>query len=177
MENDTNGGHWGHLPHNQEELLERIHQEWIKLMHVIQNLDADEMTTPAKGGWSVKDHLAHITAWERYLCEHHLNQEPAHEVLGMTADTYRNADENRINDFIFQQQKDLPQAQILSELHHTHETMLSDLKQLPFSELMKPRHKADQDNRPLLWWVIANTSDHYKEHRLSIERFCGDSQK
>jgi hypothetical protein len=168
---ETNANHENSdYPQDQEEFLHQIHQEWNRLMHIIQEFGEDEMTTPLNGGWSVKDHLAHISTWERYLCKHHLGQLPAHEVLGMEIETYQNADEDRINDFIFKRQKDFDLIQILSELFHTHQSMLSDLEQLSFSELMKPRYKEDPDARPLLWWVIANTSDHYEEHRLSIER-------
>jgi hypothetical protein len=161
-------------PSNKEELLNRIHMEWTQLMQTIQHINEDEMTIGIHGGWSIKDHLAHITAWEQYLCEHHIRKIPPHEVFGMVSETYQNADVDDINDFLFRKNRELTVNQIRTELHRVHEMVLSELEQLPFSELMKPRYDDDRERKPLLWWVIANTSDHYNEHRVSIQRLVRD---
>jgi hypothetical protein len=171
MESKTNNGSSQNTsPNNKNELLDRIHKEWTQLMQIIQPLTEDEMSAEMNGGWSIKDHLAHITAWEHYLYEHHLQKSPPHEVFGMDSETYQNADEDDINGFLFRKNRELPVNQIRTDLNHMHKMVLSELERLPFSALMKPRYDDDQERRPLLWWVIANTSDHYNEHRVSIQK-------
>jgi hypothetical protein len=41
---------------------------------------------------------------------------------------------------------------------------------MSFDDLMAPRHADDPEKRPLLLWVIGDTSDHFAEHRAVIER-------
>jgi hypothetical protein len=162
-------------PSNKDELCNRIEYEWSKLMDVIQPLDEMEMTMRPAGGWSIKDNLAHISVWEHYMCEHHIGKAPPHEALGMDAESYAKADEDGINDFLFLKIKDLTLSQVQSELHRTHKAMLSVLEQLSYKELMKSRDRNNPKEGPLLKWVVGNTYEHYKEHRLSIEKFIKES--
>jgi hypothetical protein len=39
---------------------------------------------------------------------------------------------------------------------------------MSFEDLMKPRRADDPEKRPLLLWVIGDTSDHFAEHRETI---------
>lgn len=41
-------------------LLERLRAARAELLSAIDGLDEQQMAEPALGGWSVKDHLAHI---------------------------------------------------------------------------------------------------------------------
>ena len=170
MENDFVNEDTEAYPSNMDELHNRIEKEWTELMDVIKHLDEDEATMRYANGWSIKDNLAHISAWEQYLCDHHLGNVPPYEALGMDAESFAKADEDGVNDSLFQKNKDLPLSQVQIELHHTHQTMLSVLEQLSFATLMKPRDENDPEAGSLLRWVIGNTYEHYKEHRLSIER-------
>src|SRR5258706_14768338 len=50
---------------NKTEFLERVRAARQELNEAISGLSADELTQEgAVGGWSVKDVLAHITAWQ-----------------------------------------------------------------------------------------------------------------
>jgi hypothetical protein len=177
MENRTNDNHLENMPPiNKEELLNRIHKEWTQLLQVILPLDEDQMTTAVDGGWTIKDNLAHIIAWEQYLIHHHIRKSPPHDIFGMDSETYKKSDEDDINAFLFQKNKDLTLNQVRTDLRSTHEALLSELERLPFSTLIKPRYDDDQEGRPLLWWIIANTYDHYIEHRTAIERLIQDQK-
>jgi len=52
-------------PANRDELLQRIREEREALERAVARVPAEKMTEPLlEGGWSVKDVLAHIAAWE-----------------------------------------------------------------------------------------------------------------
>lgn len=177
MENDVLNNGWSHLPQDKPELIHRIQDEWTKLLCVIEPLNESEMTTCELGGWSIKDNLAHITAWEQFLRLHYLKKLPPHEVMGMDLDTFEKADEDGINALLFQHNKDRSITDIVSDFHHSHEQLVSYLKQHPFTDLMKPRFADDPEERPWILWVIGNTYEHYEEHRISIQRLITQIQR
>jgi hypothetical protein len=41
---------------------------------------------------------------------------------------------------------------------------------MSFQDLLMPRHADDPEKRPLVMWVIGDTSDHFAEHRATIEK-------
>ena len=40
----------------------------------------------------------------------------------------------------------------------------------PFEDLLKPRHADDPQKRPVLLSVLGNTTEHFAEHRATIEK-------
>ena len=48
--------------------------------------------------------------------------------------------------------------------------VMARLEAMPFENLLQPRFPDDPQKRPLIEWVMGNTSDHIKEHRLTIEK-------
>ena len=158
------------LPKNKTELMLRIQHEWAALQRAIDGLSEAQMSIPDAGGWSIKDNLAHLSAWENFMRQDYLHHLPPHEVMGIDAD-FEKADENVQNAILFQRDKDRSVAEVLTELHQTHEQVLLDLDQMPFADLMKPRSTDDPEARPLISRVIGNTYEHYLEHRITIEKF------
>ena len=58
----------------------------------------------------------------------------------------------------------------MSELRRVYDTLIAKLEAMSFEELMTPRRADDPEKRPLLLWVIGDTTDHFAEHRAVIER-------
>ena len=75
------------------ELLERIDRDWKGLWLLVDQFDPGQMEAPGASGWSLKDNLAHLAAWERYLVEHTIQGRPAHMVLGIDAPALATLDE------------------------------------------------------------------------------------
>ena len=159
------------LPKNKTELMLRIQHEWAALQRAIDGLSEAQMSIPDAGGWSIKDNLAHLSAWENYMRQHYVHHLPPPEVMGIDAETFEKADENVTNAILFQRDKDRSVADVLAELRHSHEQVLADLDQLSFADLMKPGLADDPEARPLISRVIGNTYEHYLEHRITIEKF------
>src|SRR5258706_2365113 len=63
-------------PKDKTELIERIRQEYAALERTIGELHEEQMTAKPESGWSVKDNLAHIAAWQGILRLFHIGGRP-----------------------------------------------------------------------------------------------------
>jgi hypothetical protein len=156
------------LPANTAELLSAIEHEWKELMRVVGRLTPEQMTTPDAGGWSPKDNLAHLSAWMQYMRGCYLEKKAAYVAMNIDQATYEKLDEEGINAALFKRNRDLTPTQVLNQLNRTYSEILMVLRETPFSELMRPVR--DNDPRPVIGWVLGNTSDHFAEHRANIEK-------
>ena len=158
------------IPGSKEELMADIRREWKRLMDVVAKLDEQKMTTPDEGGWSPKDNLAHLSEWMNSMMGYHIDKRPAHEVMRLTEEQTRDWDMEVINPVLFERNKDRSIEDVMDELKQTYEKVLAKLDAMSYEDLMKPRHADDPEKRPLLMWVIGDTSGHFAEHREVIER-------
>ena len=158
------------LPQSTPELLALIEQEWNALMQVVDRISAKQMVTPDSGGWSPKDNLAHLAAWMRYMKDSYLHKMPAHEAMGMDEEKYRSLEENGINAVLLERNRGRTTADVLDGLKSTYADVLQTLCGIPFPDLMKPLRASGPDKRLVIESVLGNTSDHFREHRLTIEK-------
>ena len=159
-------------PPGKAELMERIRREWAALERAYQGLSEAQMSLPDSGGWSIKDNLAHLAEWHRFLCRYHLQGHPPHEVMGVDEASFEQLSEDGLNDVLFRRNKDRPVAEITADLRRSYEQVLSDLEGMSFAGLMQPHYPDDPEKRPLIAWVIGNTYEHYLDHRGAIERLA-----
>ena len=161
------------LPKSTSELLDEIDREWSALMHVVEQLTPEQMTMPDAGGWSPKDNLAHLTEWMKILMGYHMDRLPADQVVGVTPEMTRDWDMDTINQVLFERNRRRTAGDVLNELQGVYAEVISRLKAGSFADLMKPRFADDSEQQPLLNWVLGNTSGHFAEHRLTIEKMLG----
>jgi hypothetical protein len=158
------------VPGNMSELLASIQHEWKLLMEAVAKLDESKTTAPDAGGWSPRDNLAHLGEWMNVLMGYHLDHRPSHEVLKMSEETVQDWDFNIINGMLFERNRNRSTQDVLNELRSVYETLLEKLKAMSFDDLLKPRHADDPEKRPVLMWVLGNTTHHFAEHRATIEK-------
>lgn len=158
------------IPENKYELMSAIKREWGLLMDVVARLNEQQMNTPDAGGWSPKDNLAHLAEWMGSLMGYHMDKRPAHEVMGIPEEAAKGWDMEVINPILFERNKDRSIEDVLRQLSQVYDILTAKLEAMSFDELMAPRHPEDPEKRPLLLWVIGDTSDHFAEHRAVIER-------
>lgn len=158
------------VPGSKAELMSEIRREWKQLMDVVDKLDEQKMTVPDEGGWSPKDNLAHLAEWMKLLMGYHMDKRPSHEVFGVSEEVTKGWDMEVINPVLFERNKDRSIEDVLAELKQTYEKVIAKLDATPFDELLKPRHADDPERRPVLLWVLGDTSEHFAEHREVIER-------
>ena len=158
------------VPGSKSELMSAIAREWNLLMDVVSKLDETKMTAPDEGGWSPKDNLAHLAEWMNLLMGYHLDRRPVHEVFGVSEDVTKGWDMDVINPVLFERNKDRSTEDVLDGLKRTYTELVEKLDGLTFEYLLMPRHAEDPEKRPVLLWVLGDTTDHFKEHRGSIEK-------
>jgi len=157
------------LPEATAELLSDIEREWKDLWRAAARLTPEQMVAPDSGGWSPKDNLAHLAEWMKALMGYHMDRRPAHEAMGLPQEITKDWDMEVINPVLYQRNRDRSAADVQSELKRVYTTLMQKLRSMPFEELMRPRYADDPDKRPLLALVLANTSEHFLEHRQAIE--------
>ena len=158
------------MPGNKKELMSAIEREWKLLLAVAETLTDEQMTKPDSGGWSPKDNLAHLTEWMNILMGYHMDKRPAHEVMGVSEDVTKDWDMEVINPVLFERNKNRQRSEVLDGLKQAYANLTAKLEAMSFEDLLMPRHANDPEKRPLLMWVIGDTSDHFLEHRKTIER-------
>jgi hypothetical protein len=158
------------MPGSKSELMSAIRREWKLLMDVVAKLDEQKMTALDEGGWSPKDNLAHLSEWMNSLMGYHMDKRPAEEVMRLTPEQTKGWDMEIINPVLFERNKDRPIQDVLDELKQTYEKLLAKLDAMTFEDLLKPRHADDPTKRPLLMWVLGDTTEHFAEHRETIEK-------
>jgi hypothetical protein len=155
------------LPTTKAELIFQIDHEWSKLMDVVGQLSPGQMLTPDEGGWTPKDNLAHLTVWMNILLGYHIDQRPAHEVAGVTPEQAADWDFKVMNAIFFERHRDQPAEQVLDELNQAYEQVRARLDSMSFEDLMKPRREDDPEKRPILNWILGDTSEHFEEPNIA----------
>jgi hypothetical protein len=158
------------MPKDKPELMSAIEREWNLLLNVAENLTDRQMTTPDSGGWSPKDNLAHLTEWMKILMGYHMDRRPAHEVMGVPEDVVEGWSMEVINPVLFERNKNRPRTEVMDELKRIYGQLIAKLESMSYEDLLKPRHASDPEKRPLLLWVLGDTTSHFLEHRETIER-------
>jgi hypothetical protein len=156
--------------HYKSALLKGIQREWDALMAAVEQLTPEQMISPDAGGWSPKDNLAHLTEWLKALTGYHMDHKPAEEVFGIPKELAENFDYNRVNAYMVERNRDRVTEDVIGELKQKYADVMTRLQAMPFEDLLQPRFLDDPQKRPLIEWVMGNTVDHFKEHRLSIEK-------
>lgn len=158
------------IPENKDELMSAIRREWGLLMDLVGRLDEKQMITTDAGGWSPKDNLAHLSEWMKSLMGYHMDRRPAHEVMDLPEEITRGWDMEIINPELFERNKNRPTQEVLDELRQVYDTLIAKLEAMSYEDLLRPRHADDPKKRPLVMWVLGDTTDHFAEHRQTIER-------
>ena len=144
----------------------RIEAAWNELVELVNRVqDADGLTRTGADGWTVKDHLAHVAAWERSLLGL-VDGRDRLVAMGLEDPIEENTD--AINEAILKlHQSDTPD-EALGYFRDSHAQLMAALGNLSEADLQKPYshfQPSDPDEkRPVIGWVEGNTYQHYAEH-------------
>jgi uncharacterized protein (TIGR03083 family) len=158
-------------PKSKSEALDLIREERQALEAVLRRIGEESMLAPGvQGDWSVKDLLAHMTVWEqrmvRWIGEALSGETPEIAQEGFTWD-----DLDRMNEQTYQEYKDRPLGEIMSEFRASFAEALGTVEAMAEDDLFDGDRFTWRDGDPLLRMVAANTWWHYKEHREDLERW------
>ncbi len=140
-------------PITKPELLERIRSERQYLEKTLAQLSKDRMVKPgAEAAWSVKDMLAHLVAWEKYLV-----QWVDQIFRGQVPQLSDNAG-------IYEENKDRPLTEVLAEFQTSVQEVLRCTEAASEETLLQTGLVPDWGDTPLWEVVASNTYWHYQEH-------------
>ena len=131
--------------------------------------DSQKAEPGVEGGWSIKDIMAHIAAWEK-LAQYRIN-------AALTGETLKYPvikGDNFVDIFnldVYESNKDLPLSEIQSEFQRSHNIFLEQIKLVEDDTLSQilPFDWAGKLTFQVL--ISANSHWHYAEHAESIERW------
>ena len=171
MEDGTDQTRLPSLARDKAELLERIRSARAELERVVSGLSEEQMTAPGPdGSWSVKDHLAHVVAWEQITLAA-IRGERGYEVVGMDEASSRGMDVDALNAVIYERNRDRPLPEVLADYERSHQQLLSTLEGLDDADLSRPCWPDEES--PLVERIAWDTYEHYPEHAEAIRMLAG----
>ena len=158
-------------PQNKAELIAELNTGWQMLEDRLRALSEIQLTTPrTSGDWSIKDHVAHLMAYEQGIVAL-LRHEPRWEAMQLDrqfVDEAKSFDE--LNAVLYEHHKDRSAADILAAFRQTHHDLLDALANLTDEDIFKPYifyqpddHSPNEQD-PVVGWIVGNTYGHYDEH-------------
>jgi len=153
------------------DLLAEIGRSYPALEALIAGLSKDQFVNIKDSqGWSVKDHVAHLAAWERSVVVF-LQGRPRHEGLGVDQALFDGDDFDALNDVIARNHRGLSTNETIQLWKNTHQELMGLLDGLSNERLQGPSSffVANGDERPLIGMIHSNTAEHFDEHRKWIE--------
>lgn len=142
---------------NAEGLIEKIESSYARLIRLYRSVPVTELIEPALlNGWSVKDTLAHIAAWE-WRCASLLNESHQSD-LPLKA----KPDVDALNRESYQERQEWSWEEVETDFRQAHQTLLEAVRTLP----------SDRVNDKIVQQSIAEeTWEHYEEHLPELERW------
>src|SRR5581483_9127501 len=129
---------------------------------LLASLEEEQMMIPGvNGNWSIKDHIAHLLAWQDHL------QELLQAVLDGKKEPPKPVQEfssvDEINEYIYQKYRDRPLAEVLVAFRASYQRVLSTVQALSQESLNGP-FPWYEDDKPIGSGVAGDTYHHYEEH-------------
>jgi uncharacterized protein (TIGR03083 family) len=151
----------------RDELLAVLETARARLDAALDGLDPDELTVPGPvGEWSVKDLLAHITAWDVDLLTN-LGKFKRGQKPGRTA--WDSDGIQAQNTAWHAELKDRPLERVVADFDSVHEQLLRQVRGLTDAELEAP---ADWlQGRPLFQYFVDHVVTHENEHAAELARW------
>lgn len=158
------------IPSSKADFFERYQTSWFALISFIDTLSEEELIDPVDAaGWNVRDHLAHLEAWERTRFAL-IRKEPEHAIIDLPADIYASTDYDPGNEAIRQQTIDESAESVIKRLQQSNQQLLAMVEALPEEVLLSPvrdYHPEYAQSAPTLTLLRAIHGDaaaHFDEH-------------
>jgi hypothetical protein len=165
-------------PRNKQELRENIVWGGQMIEKIINSLSPQGLAEPGPdGGWSVKDHIAHLATWHGKAVSM-MEGTPDYELMGLTKEESDQNDTDGINAIIYQHNRDKTLDQVLQDYRRTQQQVLDVLDAFPEKELMREYpSRTSSDVYHLQDFIIGNTYGHVQEHLEWIDALLKSRQK
>jgi uncharacterized damage-inducible protein DinB len=125
-------------PTEHDEVLENIRKARAELEASFAGLSEKQMTGPVtEGGWSIKDHLAHIAEYQRRALAVIAGLHQA-DGFGIDRETFEQfEDVHAVNEFLFQRNRDQELSDVLEDFRETHRIVEATVEQMSDADMQK----------------------------------------
>lgn len=146
------------------ELLQKIRGARTELLAALDGLPADALLRPfAVGTWSVKDTLAHLTAWQSELITALATLHPSRAPHLIDIE-----DMDEWNDEQYRASVRRPVESVVEDFHGVHKQLLKVIENLDERTLDDGRRFQWMEGEPLSYLIADNSALHEQEHAADI---------
>jgi hypothetical protein len=151
-------------------VLERVQRCWAALDEFLGGLTDAQMGSAGPDGWTVKDHLAHIAAWNLSLAA---LLERRHRQAAMGLEGFSTTDWDGQNEVLLARYRGLVADEVRALLLGSCLLVVDALRGLGDADLMHPykefqphdqRTSFPTSDHPVWLWVVGSTEMHVDEH-------------
>jgi hypothetical protein len=155
-------------PATKTELLKSIREERQRLEKSLQGLtDADMVRTTKPSEWSVKDILAHVSAWEQYFLERY--QTGLRGEKQVMPEWSKPGVIDAINKEFYEGNFNRKLSDVKKKFRASHKTILKTVEKIPEEDMFTLAKYDWTGKNTLADYIIVNTSEHYPAHLKMIE--------
>ena len=149
----------------KDELIQKIESEWDNLQASLDGLTEEQMHQPGVvGEWTIKDILAHITAWQTRLITTMFKAERG--VTPETTEAGKTVDQ--MNEKFYREMKDRSFDQVWDDLDASYHQLLSRLESWKKQDLFDPKRFKWMKGDPFAAYIAGDSYEHYAEHAAQI---------
>jgi hypothetical protein len=156
-------------PRTKAQLLTATEKERDALQVLLSRLSPEDMVRPGAYGWSAKDHVAHLSEWERMLFGWYeagwRGEEPA-----VPAEGYTWASMDALNQRLFERHRDDPPAHVLADWQQTARQLQLLAEQVSEADLFTPNRFAWTGRGTLASFFFECGANHYRWSTEQIRR-------
>jgi hypothetical protein len=155
---------------NKQELLTTIQAERDRLDELLTGLSEEELCQPAlAGGWSIKDVIAHIAAWE-HRCAFWIIDGLCHKTPELPQKGYTWDDIDLLNADTYLDYEDRTWESVWIEGCATYRHLFEFIENLSEDDIFNPDRFPWTEGKSLVPFIAANTYEHYREHAEQIRK-------
>ena len=159
---------------NKEQLLQDIRIQHRRLKKTLAALSVEDMLQPGvTGRWSVKDLLAHLTAWEQLFLEWYTSgtegRKPAISPVGMSRKVM-----DALNEQIYAQNQARLLEDVRAEFHTSYQQVLRVVEAIPEEDMFAPDRFPWTGKLTLADYIAGNTCNHYAWANGQVHKWTKD---
>ncbi len=152
---------------DKAELLAKTRASWDVLNAYIATLNEEQLTQRTDAaGWSVKDHLIHLSVWEDGIWAL-LNKRDRATEMGVDAESWKRWNFEEINGVIQRQHKDLSWAQAQQRRQIGHKRFIEQIEATSEVDLLRPIkdfQTTSTGKTPVIEVIVGDAFSHYDTH-------------
>ena len=169
------------VPKTKSELFQTVYATHGSLERVLNRLTDAQLLVPGADGWAIKDHLAHITAWEQGLIAL-LQKKSRYAAMGLSRDEWTNLDAVGAYALIFERNISRSRAQARAACYDSYRQLLDALDRLDDADLTKTQSQYDpnareESQRTIIDSIAGDSYGHYVQHSGWIQQLIDEKLK